>query len=526
MPRAYSYLRFSTPEQMKGDSFRRQTDAARKYASAHGLELDDKLTFNDLGKSAYRGSNMEAGGQLNAFLTAVQDRKVEPGSYLLMESLDRMSRQAPMLALGPLTMLLQLGITVVTLNDGQVYSLERMMKDNMALMYALMGFIRAHDESEHKSFRLKGVWSQKRLKASEKKPMTANVPTWLRLDKETGKIHVIEEYAGVVRRIFRDYLDGRGAAAIVKALNREGVPVFSREGRNGLQAKRWHLSYIRRILDNPAVIGAFTTHTTEHDGRKKTRRKAGDPIPGYFPAIVDEDTFKRVQALRLGTHSPLRGKNANRGDLKNLFGGLIRCGRCDSAMHYVNKGRSKAGRKYVYLLCAKARYGAGCTFTLVPYERVESTFIDKAPQVLVMAPGDFENTELHEEIRQVETTLEAIGYKLSDLAEAYAQTKLQTLFVKMKELEDEQKELGTQRDNLHHRAGIVEDRSVTKRIGELEEALQSATLDRRKVNALMRMVFSEVTLNPDTCTVDVTWKNGIRGESLLYWFPTETAKAA
>lgn len=31
-PKAYSYLRFSTPDQMRGDSFRRQTELAREYA--------------------------------------------------------------------------------------------------------------------------------------------------------------------------------------------------------------------------------------------------------------------------------------------------------------------------------------------------------------------------------------------------------------------------------------------------------------------------------------------------------------
>lgn len=61
--KAYSYVRFSTPEQMRGDSLRRQTEAAGRYAALHGLELDDKLTFRDLGVSAFRGTNEEDGCQ-------------------------------------------------------------------------------------------------------------------------------------------------------------------------------------------------------------------------------------------------------------------------------------------------------------------------------------------------------------------------------------------------------------------------------------------------------------------------------
>ncbi len=53
--KAYSYLRFSTPEQMQGDSFRRQTQLAQSYAERHGLVLDEQLAFEDLGMSAYKG---------------------------------------------------------------------------------------------------------------------------------------------------------------------------------------------------------------------------------------------------------------------------------------------------------------------------------------------------------------------------------------------------------------------------------------------------------------------------------------
>lgn len=46
-PRAYSYVRFSTPEQRKGSSLERQTEKARKYAAEHGLALDAELMARD-----------------------------------------------------------------------------------------------------------------------------------------------------------------------------------------------------------------------------------------------------------------------------------------------------------------------------------------------------------------------------------------------------------------------------------------------------------------------------------------------
>ncbi len=78
-PRAYSYIRFSTPEQARGDSLRRQTERAAAWAAAQGLDLDQELTFRDLGVSAYSGKNA-AVGQLSDFLRAVDDGRVPQGA--------------------------------------------------------------------------------------------------------------------------------------------------------------------------------------------------------------------------------------------------------------------------------------------------------------------------------------------------------------------------------------------------------------------------------------------------------------
>ena len=91
MPLAYNYIRFSTAEQRKGDSLRRQDDLAKAYAEEKGLSLDESLTMLDLGVSAFKGANAESGA-LAAFLEAIDNGHVPVGSYLLIESLDRLSR--------------------------------------------------------------------------------------------------------------------------------------------------------------------------------------------------------------------------------------------------------------------------------------------------------------------------------------------------------------------------------------------------------------------------------------------------
>ena len=61
MPKAYSYIRFSTLEQLKGDSLRRQTELSEKFALENNLELDKTLNLNDFGISAYDKSNITKG---------------------------------------------------------------------------------------------------------------------------------------------------------------------------------------------------------------------------------------------------------------------------------------------------------------------------------------------------------------------------------------------------------------------------------------------------------------------------------
>jgi DNA invertase Pin-like site-specific DNA recombinase len=80
----------SSAEQVKGDSLRRQLERSRLYAEKHGLALDESL--QDLGVSAYRGTN-RIKGALFGFLKLVRAGRVPRGSYLLIENLDRLSRE-------------------------------------------------------------------------------------------------------------------------------------------------------------------------------------------------------------------------------------------------------------------------------------------------------------------------------------------------------------------------------------------------------------------------------------------------
>jgi DNA invertase Pin-like site-specific DNA recombinase len=289
---AYSYMRFSNPQQATGDSRRRQLAMGEKYAAEHGLTLDRHLSFRDLGVSAFRGKNAKEGA-LCAFLEAIDHNLVPWGSYLLIESLDRLSRDRILAAQALFLQIIQAGVTIVTLTDQRLYSLESINQNPLDLVVSLVVLMRANEESEMKSRRIRAAFEVMRSKLAEE-PWTARCPGWLRLDKTTGKFAILEERANIVRRIFRESLSGIGRETIARRLNEERVPLF---GQGNQRDKHWQKTLIRHLLYTPAVMGTLVPFVSEWvEGVQRLRPQP--PVEHYFPAIIDPADWDRVQARR------------------------------------------------------------------------------------------------------------------------------------------------------------------------------------------------------------------------------------
>jgi DNA invertase Pin-like site-specific DNA recombinase len=512
MSRAYSYLRFSTPEQSKGDSFRRQTSLARDYATRHGLILDDKLTFNDLGVSGFRGRNLEA-GRLGDFLEAVRVGLVPRGSYLLVESLDRISRQAARKALRVLEDIVEEEITVVTLVDGKAYSRDSLDNDPMSLIMSLLIFIRANEESATKARRLKAAWEGKRARVKER-PLTARAPAWLRLDRQANGFRVVHERATVVKRIYDMTLAGLGPYKVVNTLNGEGVPVFGR-------GRHWRRTYVLKILSNVAVVGTLIPMRLDYINGKRVRTPL-DPVEGYYPAIVDPETFQRVQSLRRDSKAPLRGRHAA-APLQNLFGGLARCPVCGGSMTLVYKG---AGNGKRYLVCAKAKAGAGCAYRAVIYHRVEEAFVREAGRVLGTVPAGDAGQEIDDKLAKVEAAIEGAEDGLERLLDAVQSGGTSpALAERIRDVEDELEKLRHERGELEERKWTTAGPLVARKLSDLEKTLSAPELDRGVVNAMLRQLLSAAVIDYRSGTVDLQWKHG--GEtSVTFGWPEEAQTAA
>jgi DNA invertase Pin-like site-specific DNA recombinase len=90
-PKAYLYIRMSTERQLQGDSFRRQNERAIEYCRVNDLELVTDFPLIDVGFSAFTGAHIMQGA-LGKFLKAIEEHRIDRGSYLIIESHDRLSR--------------------------------------------------------------------------------------------------------------------------------------------------------------------------------------------------------------------------------------------------------------------------------------------------------------------------------------------------------------------------------------------------------------------------------------------------
>jgi DNA invertase Pin-like site-specific DNA recombinase len=344
MPIAYSYKRFSSDAQSQGDSLRRQTELADRYVDDNpelALVLDTALNLTDLGVSAFKGDNM-ASGALGKFVEAVYLGHIPKGSYLLIEAFDRFSRQQANIAAGELLNLVNKGIVVVTLNNGQVFRAEDFSDGTSGLVAFMGAFIAmegAHREQVNKGKRIAAAWSNKwvQLKAdivAGKKPkaLTKLRPFWLDED-----LKPIKEKVAVLWDIFdKRGNQGWGKVAIATYLNDSKIPTPKGKTLEDGTPKAWNASTVDKLLASKAPAGVFVN-------------AHGEEIEGYYPSVVDEVTFTKVRAL--AGVPVVKGQDVSK---RHPLTGLVTHLQCGQVLRRINKGAKGGAIKLACVHCKKA----------------------------------------------------------------------------------------------------------------------------------------------------------------------------
>ncbi|MGY3610082.1 MULTISPECIES: recombinase family protein [unclassified Bradyrhizobium] len=508
--KAYSYVRFSTPEQAKGHSLQRQTDAAKAWAAANGVALDEELTLQDKGVSGFTGANLETGA-LGVFLERVKDGTIPRGSWLLVENLDRISRQAARKAVRTIEDIVEAGVTVVDLSDGgREYSAETLDKDPMLFLMMVVRFIRANEESATKGVRVAKAHAARRQKfaGQEKlaKPYTLRLPAWIRWSTETASYELIEERAERLRWMFELADDGEGVHSIAAQLNEAKVETW---GAGGWKAKYWHRSYIRKLLTNRAAIGVFVPHTVRKvAGKRSKERIPQEPIAHRFPAAVDRELFERVNA-RLST-TGARGRNTN-GPVQSIFAGVLKCQHCGGTVTRVNKGQ------HVYLVCSAAHAKSGtCKYESVPYHDAEGEIRRVIHQVLDGAPRGNDTAEMDEKIGRLHAAIDGGEDRVRELLEITITDKSraarQALHTAEQELEAAKETLR----RLLERRDTLTSTNVKLRLAAVEKALTAETIDTEEANKALRGAVRKMVMRLAEGALEIHWHHADEPQQAVF----------
>lgn len=397
------YIRWSSAEQAKGSSLERQRDDCRRHAAANGWRIVGELI--DDGVSAFKGKHASVGA-LSSFVADVEAGEHAAGIVLLVEKLDRLSREEPARVFMWMMRMTETGVVVATVDGDRRYAKGTF--DMASIIEVVVKAQLSHEESAKKASRLAAAWAGKRAKIArgEQLVMTRRAPAWLTVEGTPPRFVVVEDRAAIVRRIFEDTAAGLGKHHIAKRLNQEGIATFGR-------ASGWHSSYIQKILHSTTVLGEMQPGSKQ---RGEARVAIGDPIRDYYPAVVDADLHAKAQASMSGRRRLVTGRGRR---LVNLFAGRAICKDCRSKLTFRGKGlKQRASGGWVnedYLVCDSYQRGRGCANkTHYNYELWEDAVLDA---ILINAVGD-KHFAAPRTVRKLEIELAEL-----DRVHAAAQTK-------------------------------------------------------------------------------------------------------
>jgi DNA invertase Pin-like site-specific DNA recombinase len=301
-------------------------------------------------------------------LDDVRANKIPSGSCLIVENLDRLSRQDINESMDILRTFMRAGIDVHTISDNRIYAAKEFgFVDH--ILSGVQSYL-SNLESTKKQERVRQAWANKRANAKTT-IVTAAAPKWLRLSRDRSRFEVIKDKTTIVRSIFDDSACGIGIHTINKRLNEARIPPFGAPWKKKQGTRGWQTCSVRALLNNRAVLGEWQPCRMVNGKRVPD----GDPISNYFPSIIDESIFNRAQQgmkQRLINGKP-KGGGRKGSNISNLFSGIARCAYCGSSMQFENKSSRGAG---TYLSCSNARRGLGCKVTSGwAYDDFEASFL-------------------------------------------------------------------------------------------------------------------------------------------------------
>lgn len=478
MRTAYAYIRFSSEKQSAGDSVRRQQSLIDSWVKNNPDYMLSQKTYKDEGLSAFTGKH--AAGDLGRLMNDISNGSITAGDVILIESLDRLSRENISTATDRLKAILIHGVNVVTLTDQKQYNPES-LNSPMDLIMSILTAQRAHEESQSKSKRMREVWAKKRTEAEESgKVITKSCPRWLTVNSDRTGFEPIPEHVESIRLMFEMRLSGKGFAGIAQALNESGRLTLT--GRS----KGWNQSSVQQLLSNKALIGY-----------KIPSRKAVVnyiEIPDYFPSVIPLEQFQQVQLI--GADKQGQRAANDRPMNVNLFRGVMKCAECGATVIVSGVDDKRAG----YYSCSFRRLGRCNTSKPMNRGMVDEALIKGLLYSLdrLTTQGQGENPLMKLEAKRADLTERS--QKL--LAALEIADDVSAIATRLKAVTDEIRAIDTQ-------IKTCKDLEQVHTVQSVQGMDLTVKSQREEVQLLVKKTFREISLDGIRKTVNVYLHNGL-----------------
>lgn len=183
------------------------------------------------------------------------------------------------------------------------------------------------------------------------------------------------EQAETVKRIYREYLEGKSAKTIAKGLMRDGV-------RNGAGHTKWWDTNIFQILTNEKYKGdALLQKTYTEDVLSKKRVANDGTVPQYYvedshDAIITKEMFHEVQAEMARRSHSEDGQHRREGFCgKYALTGVLVCGECGAP--YRRQTWTRKGSTQIVWRCRSrlSKNGTRCGSPTIPEETIQHAVV-------------------------------------------------------------------------------------------------------------------------------------------------------
>jgi site-specific DNA recombinase len=493
--RAVIYARYSSDLQRES-SIEDQIRICEERAKQMGAEITGVYT-----DAAISGSRLQNRPGIRSLL---DDARARPRQFdvVVAEALDRLSRDQEDIA-GVFKRLAHLDIRIHTLSEGDITELHVGLKGTMNALFLkdLAAKVRRGQRGRAESRRAAGGLSYGYRMVREIGPDG---------EIERGKREIEPAQAGIIRRIFEEYVAGRSPRAIAADLNRERIP--SPRGRTwNASTINGHRQRLHGILQNPLyagkmIYGRLTYRKDPETGAREPRvvdaeRWVHVDVPEW--QIVSTDLWKTAQRMR-ARHSTNRPHQARRP--RHLLSGLLRCGICGGAYTMRSSDRlgcvahrekgTCANNHTVLLKDLQSRVLGGLKERMLAPE-VFAEFVNEYRRVLKRSQTD--QAEKRESIsRQLTTVTNKIVRVVDAIADGTASAALKTKLAEL-ELEKERLEAAQQAINDTVQAPDIHPNLpelYKRRVTDLERALTQTESERAATSEILRSLIEGIVVYP------------------------------